>query len=81
MVCIELLSRNARLVSKENWKELVRETVETFKARKKQFCEETKQLKEKHSARKIVNFNEKLYQQLEGLHKKIKQLEEKGVFR
>jgi len=64
-------------VKKENWNELVREIGETFKARKKQFCEETKKLKEKHSARKIVNLHEKLYQQLEGLHKKIKKLEQK----
>ena len=79
MVCIELLTKGACTVKKENWNELVREIGETFKARKKQFCEETKKLKEKHSARKIVNLHEKLYQQLEGLHKKIKKLEQKGT--
>ena len=79
MICIELLTKGAYTVKVENWSDLVREIGETFKARKKQFCEETKKLKEKHSARKIMNLHEKLNQQLEGLHRKIKKLERKGM--
>jgi hypothetical protein len=78
MICIELLTKGAYTVKLENWHELVREIGETFKARKKQFCEATKKLKEKHSARKIMNLHEKLYQQLEGLNRKIRKLEQKG---
>jgi len=77
MICIELLTKGAYTVKLENWHELVREIGETFKARKKQFCEATKKLKEKHSARKIMNLHEKLYQQLEGLNRKIRKLEQK----